>query len=150
MRSGKEIENVTYSNPPDLEMYKPSKVIYEILEPLNNEPEAMSEEKRKETKPYQTPTPFLQRLRLPTKGTSNVEIYKLFEQVKINIPLLDDIKQIPAYTKYLKDLCTVKCTLQVQKKVFLMEQAISIIKTTKAPKYNDHVCSTIFIVIGAT
>ena len=43
----------------------------------------------------------------------NADIYKIFKQVKINIPLLYAIKQIPAYAKFLKDLCTVKCTMQV-------------------------------------
>ena len=43
-------------------------------------------------------------------------MYKLFEQVKINTPLLDAIKQIPAYTKILKDLCSIKRIIQVQKK----------------------------------
>ena len=56
---------------------------------------------------------FPQRLQDPKKGTTNAEIYKLFEQVKINIPLLDAIKQIFAYAKFLKDLCIFKCTMQV-------------------------------------
>ena len=43
-----------------------------------------------------------------------------------------------------------KCTMQVQKKVFLMEQASSIIQIMKAPKYKDPGCPTISIVIGAT
>ncbi|KAL6340602.1 hypothetical protein AAG906_010510 [Vitis piasezkii] len=30
------------------------------------------------------------------------------EQMKVNIPLLDMIKQVPTYAKFLKDLCTVK------------------------------------------
>ncbi|GFS41654.1 hypothetical protein Acr_00g0075580 [Actinidia rufa] len=46
--------------------------------------------------------PFPQRLRAPKKPNHNAEIYKLFEQVKINIPLLDAVKQIPAYAKFLR------------------------------------------------
>ncbi|RDX85515.1 hypothetical protein CR513_33283, partial [Mucuna pruriens] len=30
---------------------------------------------------------------------------KMFQKVEINIPLLDAIKQIPKYTKFLKELC---------------------------------------------
>ncbi|GFY82766.1 hypothetical protein Acr_02g0010060 [Actinidia rufa] len=60
----------------------------------------------------------------PKKPNHNAEIYKLFEQVKINIPLLDAVKQIPAYAKFLKDLCTVKRTLNVKDKAFLMEQPV--------------------------
>ena len=35
LRNGKKIENVTYSNPTNTKMYKPSKLISERLEPLN-------------------------------------------------------------------------------------------------------------------
>ena len=40
--------------------------------------------------------------------------------------------------------------MQVQKKAFVIEQANSIIQTTKVPKYKDPGCMTISIVIGAT
>ncbi|XP_057487086.1 uncharacterized protein LOC130773154 [Actinidia eriantha] len=90
------------------------------------------------------------RLRAPKKPNHDAEIYKLFEQVKINIPLLDAVKQIPAYAKFLKDLCTVKRTLNVKDKAFLMEQVSSIIQAKTAPKYKDPGCPTVSIVIGAT
>ena len=43
----------------------------------------------------------------------------------MNIPLLDMIKQVPNYAKFLKDLCTVKKGLDVNKKAFLTEQVSS-------------------------
>ncbi|RVW12405.1 hypothetical protein CK203_099443 [Vitis vinifera] len=46
-------------------------------------------------------------------------------QVKVNIPLLDMIKQVPTYAKFLKDLCTIKRGLNVNKKAFLTEQELS-------------------------
>ncbi|KAL6325711.1 hypothetical protein AAG906_023595 [Vitis piasezkii] len=49
-------------------------------------------------------------------------------QVKVNIPLLDMIKQVPTYAKFLKDLCTVKRGLHVTKNVFLTEQVSAIIR----------------------
>ncbi|XP_034672614.1 uncharacterized protein LOC117904214 [Vitis riparia] len=39
-------------------------------------------------------------------GDKTLEILEVLKQVKINIPLLDMIKQVPAYAKFLKDLCT--------------------------------------------
>ncbi|XP_058185855.1 uncharacterized protein LOC131303083 [Rhododendron vialii] len=66
--------------------------------------------------------PFPQRLKAPAHANTNVEIYELFKQVRINIPLVDAVKQIPTYAKFLKDLCTQKRKLNVQKKVFLTEQ----------------------------
>ncbi|XP_071694761.1 uncharacterized protein [Rutidosis leptorrhynchoides] len=35
-------------------------------------------------------------------------MWETFKQVKINLPLLDAIKQVPSYAKFLKDLCTQK------------------------------------------
>jgi hypothetical protein len=57
--------------------------------------------------------PFPQRLQPPQKLSQNSEIFEILKQVKINIPLLDAIKQIPSYAKILKDLCTVKHKLNV-------------------------------------
>ena len=43
------------------------------------------------------------------KGIRNAsEIPEVLRQVKVNIPLLDMIKQVPTYAKLLKDLCTIK------------------------------------------
>ena len=46
--------------------------------------------------------------------------------MKVKIPLLDMIKQFPIYAKFLKDLCTVKRGLNVEKKAFLTEQVSAI------------------------
>ena len=54
------------------------------------------------------PAPYPHRLRAPKKVNNHFEIYELFKQVKLNIPLLDAIKQILSYAKFLKDLCIVK------------------------------------------
>ncbi|KAL6343048.1 hypothetical protein AAG906_017860 [Vitis piasezkii] len=50
----------------------------------------------------------------------------------VNILLLDMIKQVPTYAKFLKDLCTVKRGLNVNKKAFLTEQ-VSVIIQCKSP-----------------
>ena len=64
------------------------------------------------------PAPFPQRLIPPQKLNQNFEILEVLKQVKVNIPLLDSIRQISSYAKFLKDLCTVKRKLNVHKKVF--------------------------------
>ncbi|XP_026407453.1 uncharacterized protein LOC113302725 [Papaver somniferum] len=92
--------------------------------------------------------PFPQRLLPKTKETQNSEILEVFKQVKVNIPLLDVIRQIPSYAKVLKDLCTVKRRLNVKKKAFLTEQVTSIITQNTPPKYKDPDCPTISCVIG--
>ncbi|RVW34332.1 hypothetical protein CK203_115820 [Vitis vinifera] len=66
--------------------------------------------------------PFPQALQ-GKKGVRNAaEILEVLRQVKVNIPLLDMIKQVPTYAKFLKDLCTIKRGLTVNKKAFLTEQ----------------------------
>ena len=94
------------------------------------------------------PDPYPHRLRAPKKMTNHSEIYELFKQVKLNIPLLDTIKKIPSYAKCLKDLCTVKWKLGVNKEAFMTEQSTSLIRNNLPPKYKDPGSPTISIVVG--
>ena len=82
------------------------------------------------------------------KANVNSEILEVFKQVKINIPLLDAIKQISSYAKFLKDLCTIKMKFNIQKKTFLTKQVSSIIQHNTPPKYKDPGCLTIACFIG--
>ena len=70
---------------------------------------------------YCIPPPFPQALRGKRKATQQAGILEVLRQVKVNIPLLDLINQVPAYAKFLKDLCTIKKGLGIEKKVFLTE-----------------------------
>ena len=92
--------------------------------------------------------PYPHRLRAPKKLNNHYEIYELFKQVKVNIPLLDAIKQIPSYAKFLKDLCTVKRKLGVNKDAFMTEKSTSLIRNNLPPKYKDPRSPTISIVVG--
>ena len=76
--------------------------------------------------------------------------FEVFKQVKINIPLLDVIKQVPPYAKFLKDLCTIKRKVNIQKRAFLTESVSSIIQQNTPPKYKDPGCPTIACIIGST
>ena len=72
----------------------------------------------------------------------------MLRQVKVNIPLLDMIKQVPTYAKFLKDLCTAKKGLNIDKKAFLAEQVSVIIQCKTLVKYKDPGCPTISVNIG--
>ncbi|KAL6348114.1 hypothetical protein AAG906_039269 [Vitis piasezkii] len=78
------------------------------------------------------------------KGPSYLD-FGSFEAVKINIPLLDVIKQVPPYAKFLKDLCTVKRMIKLSKKAFLIEQVDAIIENKAMVKYKDPGCPTISV-----
>ncbi|RVW72545.1 Retrovirus-related Pol polyprotein from transposon 17.6 [Vitis vinifera] len=77
------------------------------------------------------PPPFPQALHGKKEVKNSSEILEVLRQVKVNIPLLDMIKQVPTYAKFLKDLCTVKRGLQVTKNAFLTEQVSAIIQRLK-------------------
>ena len=68
--------------------------------------------------------------------------------MKVNIPLLDMIKQVPTYAKFLKDLCTVKKGLGIEKKAFLTKQVSAIIQSKTPVKYKDPGSPTVSINIG--
>ncbi|RDY03888.1 hypothetical protein CR513_12466, partial [Mucuna pruriens] len=54
------------------------------------------------------PLPFPSRTISARKLESDDELLKMFRKVEINIPLLDAIKQVPKYAKFLKELCVHK------------------------------------------
>ena len=82
------------------------------------------------------------------KLNNHSEIYELFRQVKVNIPILDAINQILSYTKFLKDLCTMKLKLFVNNDAFMTEQSTSLIRNNFPSKYKDLSSPTISIVVG--
>ena len=91
-------------------------------------------EPKKDKNTYVPPTPYPHRLRTPKKLNNHYEIYELFKQIKVNIPLLDAIKKIPSYAKFLKYLCTVNRKLGVNKDAFMTEQSTSLIRNNLSPK----------------
>ena len=108
----------------------------ELIQDLHNEPvrdaemfekphvpraDVIDGEIEKDKASHVPPAPYPHRLRAPKKVNNHSEIYELFKQVKLNIPFLDAIKQIPSYAKFLKDLCTVKRKLGVNKEAFMAE-----------------------------
>ena len=97
---------------------------------------------------YKPPPPFPQSLRTKKKAINQAEILEVLRQVKVNIPLLDMIKQVPTYAKFLKDLCTVKKRLNIDKKAFLTEQVSAIIQCKTPVRYKDPGCPTISVNIG--
>ena len=105
-------------------------------------------EPEKDKTSHVPPAPYPHRLRAPKKVNNHFEIYDLFKQVKVNTPLLDAIKQIPSYAKFLKDLCIVKRKLGVNKDAFMTEHSTSLIRNNLPLKYKDPGSPTISIVVG--
>ena len=134
LRSGKELK------PAVPELVKSAPV---VADPLQEEQSVGKEEVK-----IRIPPPFPQVLRRKKNSVNQTEMLEVFRQVKVNIPLLDMIKQVPTYAKFLKDLCTVKKGLNVNKKAFLTEQVSAIIESKTPVKYKDPGCPTISVNIG--
>ena len=96
------------------------------------------------------PPPFPRELRGKKKITNQTEIWEVLRQVKVNIPPLDMIKQVPTCAKILKDLCTIKRGLVIEKKAFLTEQVNVIIQSKTPVQYKDPGSPTISFNIGGT
>ena len=101
-----------------------------------------------DTMKYRAPPPFPQALRGRKKATQQAGILEVLRQVKVNIPLLDLINQVPAYAKFLKDLCTIKKGLGIEKKAFLTEHVSALIQSKYPVKYKDPGSPTIPVNIG--
>ena len=134
LRSGKELRPVV----PALAKTAPT-----VADLLEEEQSA----KREEVK-TSVPPPFPQALRKKKNYVNQTEMLEVLRQVKFNIPLLYMIKQVPTYAKFLKDLCAVKRSFNVNKKAFLTEQVGAIIECKTTVKYKDPGCPTISVNIG--
>ena len=116
-------------------------------------------ETRKETTNDENPEPLVnhkptapypRRLASRKQSDQMEKILEIFKQVKVNVPLLDAIQQVPNYAKFLKDMCTRKRTTNVPKKAFLAASVSSILNNHLPVKYKDPGCPTISCVIGET
>ncbi|XP_071708729.1 uncharacterized protein [Rutidosis leptorrhynchoides] len=67
------------------------------------------------------------------------DMWETFKQVKINLPLLDAIRQVSSYAKFLKDLCTQKRKQRatLPKKVELTEHLSAVVSGSLPPKFKD-------------
>ena len=64
------------------------------------EPKPEDEAPKGDTVNKSIPLPFPQALRNKKKAINQTEILEVLRQVKVNIPLLDMIKQVPTYAKF--------------------------------------------------
>lgn len=127
LQKGKEVDNKV-----EIPVTKTNQIV-----PVNAEDSSSKEKKETNPREYVPKAHFSQRLVTEKKEKFTGEIFEIFKQVSLNIPLLDVIKQVSSYAKFIKDLCTKTRNIHVQKKAFLKEN-ISFILQHKIPlKYKD-------------
>ncbi|RDX74589.1 hypothetical protein CR513_45645, partial [Mucuna pruriens] len=71
-------------------------------------PTKVKTKKEANTRARPTALPFPSRTNSAKKPETDEDLMKMFQRVEINILLLDAIKQIPKYAKFLKELCVHK------------------------------------------
>ncbi|CAN6700231.1 unnamed protein product [Malus baccata var. baccata] len=97
---------------------------------------------------YEPPIPYPERLKPKVKDQQLTDFMKTLSKVQINLPLIDAIKNIPSYAKFLKDVCTKKKKLVDFEKVILTEQCSVVLLHKLPPKKQDPGSFTISCTIG--
>ena len=94
--------------------------------------------------------PFPRRFMQSKKDESEKDILEMFRKVQVNIPLLDAIKQVPKYAKFLKELCTTKRRMSNKEVVKVSENVSAVVQCKLPTKCKDPGSFTIPCVIGNT
>ncbi|XP_043805290.1 uncharacterized protein LOC122721280 [Manihot esculenta] len=133
LRSGKELESASQKRLAQGSTTD-QKVEAEIEIPEEKQPQESEEE---QTLMQVIRPPFPERLAQTKREKEEKEILEIFRKVQVNIPLIETIKQIPRYAKFLKDLCTNKRKLYGHEKIKVGENVSAVLQRKIAPKCND-------------
>lgn len=141
LRSGKTLgesnpKRVSSEEEDEVIVVDPPKVVVPPKEPVVpniDQPDSSN----KPIKPLVIPPPFPYRLAFSKKQEEEKEILETFRKVQINISLLDAIKQIPRYAKFLKDLCTDKRKFKADEKIQVNANVSVVIQKKLPPKCKD-------------
>ncbi|XP_031091054.1 uncharacterized protein LOC115996048 [Ipomoea triloba] len=132
LRSGKQLQ-LESSLPVEEEKEEKSK---EENESIANENSKVSSESSVGQYNSSLP-PFPSRLAKSKEEEHENQILETFRKVEINIPLLEAIKQIPKYAKFLKELCTNKRKLKSKEKIILCKNVSAMISNDLPRKCKD-------------
>ncbi|CAN6465739.1 unnamed protein product [Victoria cruziana] len=97
--------------------------------------------------------PFPRALEKPSSTVHDREVrmqdmLEIFREIRINLPLLDAIRQIPAYARLLKELCTKKRrSRRIPECVMLSDETSSLLLRRMPPKLEDPGAPIILCVI---
>ncbi|CAL2256544.1 unnamed protein product [Prunus armeniaca] len=94
--------------------------------------------------------PFPRRCMQSKKEEDEKDILETFRKVQVNIPLLDAIKQVPRYAKFLKELCTTRRRISNKEVVRVSENVSTVLQRKLPPKCKDSGSFRIPCVIGNT
>ncbi|CAN6725599.1 unnamed protein product [Malus baccata var. baccata] len=118
------------------------------LQTKNLEQDEASIETEKSPKATELTKKILIRFMKSKKEQTDKEILDTFRKVQVNLPLLDAIKQVSKYAKFLKELCTNKRRFNDQEIVALSEEVSAVLQRKLPPKLKDVSSFTIPCLIG--
>ncbi|XP_062151973.1 uncharacterized protein LOC133860367 [Alnus glutinosa] len=147
LRSGKKFEIPVKAAPASSKQEKEKNVVADRNVPTDND---VSKRKFPPLSDYKLVPPFPQALAESRKYEQNKDLYETFRRYEVNIPLLDAIKQVPHYAKFLKQLCTIKRKQKLKgcEKVRVGENVSAVIQRKLPAKCKDLGMFTIPCTIG--
>ncbi|KAI5343471.1 hypothetical protein L3X38_011347 [Prunus dulcis] len=122
-----------------------------VINPKNQEAKAvhvLRSDRYIPPSPYIPPIPFPGRLKKANQDKAFKEIYDILSKVNINLPLLDVVKQIPAYGKFIKHLMTHKLNFTPSEEVKLNKNVSAVLQRKLPPNLEDPGSFNIPINIG--
>ncbi|CAN6567552.1 unnamed protein product [Malus baccata var. baccata] len=96
------------------------------------------------TNVFPSNVPFPSRFMHTKKEEAERDILETFRKVQVNIPLLDAIKQVPRYAKFLKELCTTRKRMSTKEVVKVGENVSAILQRKLPPNAKIRVNHLIF------
>jgi hypothetical protein len=155
LRSGKEFEE---KRSKQIEMEEKEEIETELSTKKEHPPPPQTETSTNTLKvtphsmnsSFKTIPPFPVSSSRSKKEDKEKEILEVFKKVELNIPLLDAIKQIPKYAKFLKELCTTKRAFKLKghEMVSMGEVVSAVVQKNMPLKQKDPGAFTIPCVIG--
>ncbi|XP_062173455.1 uncharacterized protein LOC133878909 [Alnus glutinosa] len=147
LRSGKEVEIPVKAAPASSEQEKEKNIVADGDFPNDDD---LPKRKFPPLSEYKPVPPFPQALTKSRKYERNLDLYETFRRCELNIPLLDAIKQVPRYAKFLKELCTHKREQKHKRyeKVKVGENVSAVIQRKLPAKCKDPGMFTIPCTIG--
>ncbi|XP_062155157.1 uncharacterized protein LOC133863203 [Alnus glutinosa] len=145
--NGKEVEIPVKATPASSEQEKEKNVVADGDFPNDDD---VPKRKFPPLSEYNPVPPFPQALTESRKYERNSYLYETFRRCEVNIPLLDAIKQVPRYAKFLKALCTHKKEQKLKRyeKVKVGENVFAVIQRKLPAKCKDPGMFTIPCTIG--
>ncbi|GKB35424.1 reverse transcriptase domain-containing protein [Tanacetum coccineum] len=104
------------------------------------QPKTQNPKQTKETplpKPYKPKIPYPQRLRKEKMEAQYGKFLDIIRSVRINVPLIDVLAEMPNYGKFLKELISNKYKIEQISAAFLSDESSAMIQNKVPPKLGD-------------